>query len=52
VRGFFAAPATPSNGVREAPLPSLLAIAVTAGGCIALFFWAAPLYRLVGEVLP
>ena len=52
VRGFFAAPATPSNGVREAPLPSLLAIAVTAGGCIALFFWADPLYRLVGEVLP
>ena len=52
VRAFFAAPATPSEGIREAPLPSLLAIGVTATGCIALFLWADPLYRLVGEVLP
>jgi multicomponent Na+:H+ antiporter subunit D len=51
VRGFFAAPSTPSQGIHEAPLASLLAIGITTGGCIALFFWADPLYRLVGEVL-
>jgi multicomponent Na+:H+ antiporter subunit D len=51
VRGFFATPAAPSSGLREAPLPSLLAIGVTVTGCIVLFFWPQPLYRLVGEVL-
>jgi multicomponent Na+:H+ antiporter subunit D len=52
VRGFFVAPATPANGIKEAPLPSLIAIGITSAGCLALFLWADPLYRLVGEVLP
>jgi multicomponent Na+:H+ antiporter subunit D len=52
VRGFFVAPATPTSGLKEAPLPSLIAIGITSAGCLALFLWADPLYRLVGEVLP
>jgi multicomponent Na+:H+ antiporter subunit D len=51
VRGFFVAPASPATGVSEAPLPSLIAIGITAVGCIALFLWSEPLYQLVGEVL-
>jgi multicomponent Na+:H+ antiporter subunit D len=51
VRGFFAAPASPSSGVREAPWPSLMAIGVTALGCVVLFLWPDALYRLVSEVL-
>ena len=51
VRGFFAAPAEPLDGIQEAPLPSLLAIGVTAAGCLALFLWADPLYRFAGEIL-
>jgi multicomponent Na+:H+ antiporter subunit D len=51
VRGFFAAPAEPASGLREAPLPSLVAIGITAVGCIALFLWPTPIYQLVGEVL-
>jgi multicomponent Na+:H+ antiporter subunit D len=51
VRGFFVAPATPKSGLKEAPLPSLIAIGITSVGCLALFLWADPLYRLVGEVL-
>jgi multicomponent Na+:H+ antiporter subunit D len=51
VRGFFLAPPTPADGLREAPLPSLIAIGITAAGCVVLFLWAEPLYRLVGEVV-
>jgi len=51
VRGFFVAPPTPSEGLREAPLPSLIAIAITTAGCVALFLWADPLYQLVSEVV-
>ena len=51
VRGFFLAPPTPAEGLREAPLPSLIAIAITTAGCVVLFLWAEPLYRLVGEVV-
>jgi multicomponent Na+:H+ antiporter subunit D len=41
----------PTTGLKEAPLPSLVAIGITSAGCLALFLWADPLYRLVGEVL-
>ena len=51
VRGFFLAPAEDAGGVREAPLPSLIAIAVTTIGCVLLFFWADPLYRLAGAIV-
>jgi len=32
--------------IKEAPLPSLLALSVTAIGCIVLFFYTQPLYEL------
>ena len=53
IRGFFAKPAEHAgeNGIKEAPLPSLLAIGVTATGCILLFFLAEPLYQLTEEIL-
>jgi multicomponent Na+:H+ antiporter subunit D len=51
LRGFFVAPATGQNGVREAPLPSLLAMGVTATGCLLLFFQGDALYRLAGGML-
>jgi len=51
IRGFFAAPATPVAGIQEAPLPSLLAMGVTATGCLLLFFYAEPIYRLLGGIL-
>ncbi|BDD88149.1 monovalent cation/H+ antiporter subunit D family protein [Desulfofustis limnaeus] len=38
-------------GMKEAPLPSLLALSVTALGCIVLFFFADPLYRLATSIL-
>ena len=52
-RGFFAKPSehAAQEGVKEAPLPSLLAIGVTASGCILLFFLSEPLYQLTEEIL-
>ncbi|MCP5431396.1 MAG: monovalent cation/H+ antiporter subunit D family protein [Chromatiaceae bacterium] len=51
VRGFFRAPASQGDGIREAPTASLIAIAVTTTGCVLLFFWAEPLYRLAGGIV-
>lgn len=51
VRGFFVAPANPSEDIEEAPLPSLLAIGITSIGCLILFLWPESLYQLVSEVL-
>jgi multicomponent Na+:H+ antiporter subunit D len=51
LRGFFIAPAAGQNGVREAPLPSLLAMAVTVTGCLLLFFQGDAVYRLAGGML-
>jgi multicomponent Na+:H+ antiporter subunit D len=51
LRGFFYAPAAGPSGIREAPLPSLLAMGVTATGCLLLFFYAEPVYRLVEGML-
>ena len=50
VRGFFRKPTAAQDGIREAPLASLIAIGVTAVGCVALFFWADPVYRVAGEI--
>lgn len=48
IRAFFSAgnPGEPSSGIREAPPACLVAIGVTAMGCLALFFYPQPLYRL------
>ena len=34
------------NGIREAPLPSLVALCLTGLGCIVLFFFPQPLFEL------
>ncbi|HJN48975.1 MAG: monovalent cation/H+ antiporter subunit D family protein [Pseudomonadales bacterium] len=47
IRGFF-----PGNdrqqatGIKEAPLPVLIALSVTAAGCLVLFFYPQPLYEI------
>ena len=49
VRAFFFRPHEESVAtvVEEAPLPCLLAIGVTSIGCLALFFYPQPIYRLM-----
>ena len=39
------------TGMHEAPWPSLLAIMVTALGCLLLFVWPQPLFDLVNQIL-
>ena len=53
VRGFFAKPSdyAAEGGVQEAPLASMIAIAITVSGCIILFFYPEPLFRLTEEIL-
>ena len=53
VRGFFAQPPDGEgyNEVREAPLPILIAIGITATGCLGLFLFPEPLYRLVSPLV-
>ena len=47
VRAFLAnPPGNAPNGVKEAPLPCLIAIGVTSLGCLALFFYPDLLYQL------
>lgn len=47
IRGFFMQPdgSHAQSGIHEAPLPSLIALVVTAIGCVALFFFADPIYH-------
>lgn len=51
IRGFFATAAPTDQGeaaaVREAPFASVLALSLTALGCIALFFYAQPLHNMM-----
>ena len=44
VRAFFSEPVRPlgHDGIREAPLPSLIAIVTTAIACLALFLHPIP----------
>ncbi|HKJ77229.1 MAG TPA: monovalent cation/H+ antiporter subunit D family protein [Gammaproteobacteria bacterium] len=52
VRAFFDRPPDGEQytEVREAPLPSLIAIGITAAGCLGLFFFPGPLYRLAASL--
>ena len=52
VRAFFARPPDGQGyaGVREAPLPTLIAIGVTATGCLGLFLFPEPVYRLAASL--
>ena len=49
VRAFFfrAHPQALSPVIEEAPIPCLLAMAITSIGCVGLFFYPEPIYRLV-----
>jgi multicomponent Na+:H+ antiporter subunit D len=47
--GAAAVPADP-GGIHEAPLFCVLAPCLTAAGCIALFFFADPIYRLLEPI--
>ena len=53
LRGFFPGAETPSvnGGIKEAPLPSLIALSITAIGCVVLFVYPQPLYDLAKAIL-
>ena len=52
LRGFFSKKAiSGSVQIKEAPLPSLIALSFTALGCIVLFFYTQPLYELASAIL-
>ncbi len=51
VRGFFCDAAGDGGKVCEAPLPCLIALAMTCCGCLALFFYPRPLYELLQTLL-
>ena len=54
VRAFFSPPDNPgpATGLREAPLPCVVALTITALGCLALFIYPDPLYRLASALVP
>lgn len=53
IRAFFAKPPGGKPlALSEAPVACLIAAGLTAGGSIALFFWVAPLLRLLEQVVP
>ena len=55
--GFFSKPDTVADGahreegIREAPLPCLIAISVTSLGCLALFFFSEPAFELLLQIV-
>ncbi len=52
VRGFFGAPGDGAEaGIREAPLPCLIALVLTATGTLLLFFFPEPLFELMLQAL-
>lgn len=52
-RAFFPAAGAPTvgGGIKEAPLPSLIALCITAAGCVVLFVYPQPLYELASAIL-
>ena len=40
-----------SAGIKEAPLPSLIALSITTVGCVVLFVYPQPLYELAKAIL-
>ena len=52
-RAFFLAPSTASDhsSIREAPLFCVVPLCMTAAGCLALFFFADELYRLLAPIV-
>ena len=53
IRAFFAPAAEGVPGhYAEAPWPMLVAMVLTAAGCVVLFFWPDPLFRLAETLVP
>jgi len=51
IRAFFdKAPEGESGGIREAPLPCVIALVITAAGTLVLFLHPDPLYALMNQV--
>jgi len=53
IRGFLCSPKNgegTGSAIREAPLASVLALSLTALGCIAMFFYAQPLYQMIASI--
>ena len=50
---FFSADkmSSSSTGIKEAPLPSLIALCITAIGCVILFVYPQPLFELAKAIL-
>lgn len=50
---FFSADKTASSsvGIKEAPLPSLIALCITTAGCVILFVYPQPLFELAEAIL-
>lgn len=48
IRGFFApaAEGVPTQGIHEAPLAQRVAMGLTAGACVLLFFFPTPVFEL------
>ena len=52
VRAFFeASPGDADEGIREAPVACVVALVITALGCLALFLNPDPLYALMSQVV-
>jgi multicomponent Na+:H+ antiporter subunit D len=51
IRAFFGSGETPATGIKEAPLPCLIALIISALGCMLLFFYPDPVYRLITPVV-
>jgi multicomponent Na+:H+ antiporter subunit D len=54
VRAFFGTASNPGpeSGLKEAPWPCVVALTLTALGCLVLFVFPGPLYRLLGALVP
>lgn len=51
IRGFFPGnEQQQSSGIKEAPWPMLIALSVTATGCLVLFFYPQPLYQIASAI--
>ena len=52
-RAFFPGTDAPpfNSGIKEAPLPSLIALSITTLGCLILFIYPQPLYQLSKLIL-
>jgi len=53
LRGFFGKPDNPvgGEGIKEAPLACLIAISISALGCLVLFFYPDPMFNLLRQIV-